>query len=1013
MANESVAEVSFDLSLDTSGIKAKVSEASKKITDDFNKSFKEAIKSSKAFEKTTEQTGKIITEASEEVKENIKSILSDTEKSAKSKAASIASVYRKEGIDGSEALKKAWADVNESVGNRSKKTYSSVTSGLFGSFKNVFRKIKKDANDNLQSVSQNIVKSFISSAANIKAAFDMVLSVIRTLISKIGELMSAYQKQIEAESKLAVTMRNSTGATKKQIESVKKLASELQALGVIGDEIQLAGAQELSTYVSTTESIKKMLPVLNDMVAQQYGYNATAESSVTIATMLGKVLQGQTSALSRYGYSFDKAQEKLLKYGTEEQKVATLASVVSASVGGVNNALANTSTGKIKQLSNDFGDLKEHLGNLVTNILAPLAKWLDTIVVKLNASLEKTNQIVRNLLNIQEIVDGVGMNNLSEGAADTSDSLSDAAKAAEKLKKTVAGFDQLNILSSDSSTQDSAEGGSDAGAALQMPDVTPAEKQTDNLKKKLETVFGTIKKIAKFTGITKLLDNIRREVKKIDFSAITDNFRTAAVSLLPIGEQSLKSVLTIFRSYMGYIGALIGGTARTVSGVLQTVSGGVAQWLSTDNQKIAGFIADISGNVSGGINNITSFIQGFTDTLNGSFDRMRDRVQNSIADLLSGATTLVGSVGTILSAGFLTATSELNSWIDENGEALGNYYDNIQTVFSDAMSFVGEVFSDVGDTMLGWWNTGGGKEMWESFCGIVGDLGALFLKVFNQNIMPVWNTFVGMLRNAWQQHIQPILSKAMTTVSKLWNEILSPFWDNFLKPFLSWFADKFSARIQRQLKIVQDVFATVTGALGGYINAWLDKLNAVIDFVSAVFAGDWKKAWQAVQDYFKAEWDGIYSIAKGAINLIIDALNMLWTNIYDVAASIVDTLGGVSGAVSKVFGQDLSFSLPASIPTIPHLAAGGLVSAPTLALVGDNKGAATDPEVVAPLSKLQGLLGQTSDPQIIAMLNRIITLLENEESVYQNNFYLDSERIESKLVKVRRRKSRRYGGVTA
>ncbi|MEE3405827.1 MAG: hypothetical protein VZR73_17255, partial [Acutalibacteraceae bacterium] len=395
-------------------------------------------------------------------------------------------------------------------------------------------------------------------------------------------------------------------------------------------------------------------------------------------------------------------------------------------------------------------------------------------------------------------------------------------------------------------------------------------------------------------------------------------------------------VLTIFRSYMGYIGALVGGTARTVSGVLQTVSGGVAQWLSTDNQKIAGFIADISDNISGGIDNITSFIQGFTDTVGGSLDRMRDRVQGSIAELLSGAAYLVGSVGTILSEGFETATGKLDNWINENSDALGEYCDNIQTVFADAMSFVGEVFSDVGDTMLGWWNTGGGKEMWESFCSIVGDLGTLFLKVFNQNILPVWNTFVGMLRNAWQQHIQPILSKTMTTVSKLWNEILSPFWDNFLKPFLSWFADKFSARIQRQLKIVQDVFATVTGALGGYINAWLDKLNAVIDFVSAVFAGDWKKAWQAVQDYFKAEWDGIYSIAKGAINLIIDALNMLWTNIYDVAASIVDTLGGVSGAVSKVFGQDLSFSLPASIPTIPHLAAGGLVSAPTLALVGDN-----------------------------------------------------------------------------
>ena len=727
-----------------------------------------------------------------------------------------------------------------------------------------------------------------------------------------------------------------------------------------------------------------------------------------------------TAANKLYGKSF--------KDLSEAQKQLTLLQMVKDAnkLSGAMGQAAREADG----WENVTGNLKESVRQLMAVVGQPILAAATVVIKRMTVRIAELTEYAREAtaalqemfgFGSQMVDTATGINSAAQGAADTEEGLTGAEKAAEKLKKTVAGFDQLNILASENnssgaeegSSDAGAEGGSDAGAALQMPDVTPAEKQTDSLRKKLETVFGTIKKIAKFIGITKLLENIRREVRKINFSAIMDNFRTAAVSLLPIGEQSLKSVLSVFRSYMGYIGALVGGTARIVSGVLQTVSGGISQWLSTDNQKIAGFIADISSNISGGIDNITSFIQGFTDTVGGSLDRMRDRVQGSIAELLSGAADLVGSVGTILSEGFETATGELDNWINENSDALGEYCDNIQTVFADAMSFVGEVFSDVGDTMLGWWNTGGGKEMWESFCSIVGDLGTLFLKVFNQNILPVWNTFVGMLRNAWRQHIQPILSKAMNTVSKLWNEILSPFWDNFLKPFLSWFADKFSARIQRQLKIVQDVFATVTGALGGYINSWLDKLNAVIDFVSAVFAGDWEKAWQAVQDYFKAEWDGIYSIAKGAINLIIDALNMLWTNIYDVAASIVDTLGGVSGAVGKVFGQDLSFSLPASIPTIPHLAAGGLVSAPTLALVGDNKGAATDPEVVAPLSKLQGLLGQTCDPQIIAMLNRIITLLENEESVYQNNFYLDSERIESKIVKVRRRKSRRYGGVTA
>ena len=77
------------------------------------------------------------------------------------------------------------------------------------------------------------------------------------------------------------------------------------------------------------------MPVMNDMLAQQYGLNASQESAAQIATMMGKVMDGQVGALSRYGYKFTEAQEQILKFGTEEQRAATLAEVVSESVGGV------------------------------------------------------------------------------------------------------------------------------------------------------------------------------------------------------------------------------------------------------------------------------------------------------------------------------------------------------------------------------------------------------------------------------------------------------------------------------------------------------------------------------------------------------------------------------------------------------------------------------------------------------------------------------------------------------
>jgi tape measure domain-containing protein len=49
----------------------------------------------------------------------------------------------------------------------------------------------------------------------------------------------------------------------------------------------------------------------------------------------------------------------------------------------------------------------------------------------------------------------------------------------------------------------------------------------------------------------------------------------------------------------------------------------------------------------------------------------------------------------------------------------------------------------------------------------------------------------------------------------------------------------------------------------------------------------------------------------------------------------------------------------------PKLAQGGLAYGPTLATVGDNRGARVDPEVIAPLSKLKGMLDGGESPYIL------------------------------------------------
>ena len=202
--------------------------------------------------------------------------------------------------------------------------------------------------------------------------FNQIVSSIQHVTDAIGQISSAvntmtgfYSSQVEVESKLQTVMRNTMNATDAEIQSIKDLCSAQQELGVIGDEVQLAGAQELATYMSKKESLAELIPVMNDIIAQQYGFNATQESAVNIATMMGKVFAGQVSALSRYGYTFDETQEKILKFGTEEQKAATLAEVVRQSVGNVNAELAKTDAGRMVQLNNTIGDIKEQVGQML------------------------------------------------------------------------------------------------------------------------------------------------------------------------------------------------------------------------------------------------------------------------------------------------------------------------------------------------------------------------------------------------------------------------------------------------------------------------------------------------------------------------------------------------------------------------------------------------------------------------------------------------------------------------
>ena len=88
---------------------------------------------------------------------------------------------------------------------------------------------------------------------------------------------------------------------------------------------------------------------------------------------------------------------------------------------------------------------------------------------------------------------------------------------------------------------------------------------------------------------------------------------------------------------------------------------------------------------------------------------------------------------------------------------------------------------------------------------------------------------------------------------------------------------------------------------------------------------------------------GLVGLAKAPINAIISLINKAFSAIGSVSVSIPDWVPGMGG-------QTFSFEMP----QIPMLANGGIVTKPTLAMIGEG----AEDEAVLPISKLKNFINE-------------------------------------------------------
>lgn len=121
-------------------------------------------------------------------------------------------------------------------------------------------------------------------------------------------------------------------------------------------------------------------------------------------------------------------------------------------------------------------------------------------------------------------------------------------------------------------------------------------------------------------------------------------------------------------------------------------------------------------------------------------------------------------------------------------------------------------------------------------------------------------------------------------------------------------------------------------------------------------ATHWKKIWSDIKQWVSDAWDGIKAIGSGIASFfkgIFDDVGSIIKDYINFWIGLIDKVIGFINDIPHVHipGTSISIGIP-HIPDIPKLANGGIVSKPTIAMIGE-----AGAEAVVPLSKGKGMLG--------------------------------------------------------
>jgi phage-related protein len=753
----------------------------------------------------------------------------------------------------------------------------------------------------------------------IKGAAGQAQSVFSSAMGKVGKaigvafsaaaVVSFGKKCVEVASETQsawVGLSSILNGQKKSFSEANRFIQDYISDGLVPLNNAVTAYKNLAARGYSTEQIEKTMTALKDAAAfgrqASYSYGDAISTATEGLKNENSILvdnAGVTKNVAKMWEDYAKSIGTTTNALTQQQKIeAEVNGILQETKWQTGDAAkyATTFAGRVAKLSATFTLLKTEIGNVIIPILN---LFIPAIQTALDALLKFLGLLKTAMASIGlEMPDVTSLGGVTAGATEAAEAIDNtgtaAEKAAKKVKKAFASYDEINVLSKSSSSDTGAGGSSGVAAADPTTSaitsgVSAVDSRLDELKEKLSTFWSGFA-----AGFEKEREELKRQI-----------------------EQTKALIKRVWQD-------------------LRKLESPIKNWASTDLKDFFETFCHASADIFLGLYDSVNAV--FRDLWNVAvYPRLQKFVTKGLPVLTQFSTECVKTLQTLFDS-----VKEIfdKTWCEGAVPAL---------------QFFTQVYQDAWDIVYDNWQTYGAP-IFDNVRTAIENTKNLFLNAWNNYMKPCWDIIMGTVTRLWTDHVKPLADNLTGFVGELIQDALE-IYNKVIVPIVKWVQDylypKFVNSFRDMMNIVEPIIAGFIDCANGIITI----LKGIVQFLTGVFTGNWSKAWDGIKNIFKGTIDTMSAVIKTPLNMIIatfeNLVNRIGSGINKLIRGFNSIKWNVPDWVPGIGGKSLGFNI-SQIPTIklPRLAQGGWVAAnnPQLAIVGDNT---REGEIVSPESKIR------------------------------------------------------------